>query len=315
MKIKKWKGGFRPFLTEDESMISTTSSRNTVYVYNADNGKLLHTVKTVSNVSETAVSGDGKLLAAKNTSGTISVICLETQEEICRSAMEGREGYAMLFMPDHRTLLDFDWEGRTMRLDCITGRHDILDGPGAGVKSLPKLTSHIQYDAFSNQICKLCYNGSGLPGGRVMVSPACADQIAFRTVHEFETALPRASDGLSFCRTNNYYLDRRQNQLVAADKSFTELFRKELPAPGICSVDKIWVSKDEKYLFMDFGRQCDSRDFAAYKTAKSLSCLFALDTMEQIAEFDYDYVSDFLTFDGDRKFLLATWHGSYMGVL
>ncbi|MDE6875159.1 MAG: hypothetical protein K2P87_11955 [Lachnospiraceae bacterium] len=66
---------------------------------------------------------------------------------------------------------------------------------------------------------------------------------------------------------------------------------------------------------MDFGKQCDPRDFAAYKTAKSLSCLFALDTTECVPEFDYDYVSDFLAFEADKKFVLATWQGSYMGTL
>lgn len=315
MKIKKLKGGFHPFLTEDETLLSTMNSRNSVYIYNLKTGKLLHTLKTVSNVSETAISKDQKLLAAKNTSGLMAVIRLEDEQEICRSAMEGREGYQMLFMPDHKTILDFDWEGRTMCLDCQTGSHAILDGPGPGPKTLPKLTSHIEYDAYTDQIYKFVSNGSGSPGGKVMVSPACLKGIAYETVQEFENTLPGRSGGLSFCRTNNYYVDQRQNQLVATDKNFAELFRKELPAAGVCSFDRVWVSADEKYLFMDFGRQCDPRDFAAFRTAKSLSCLYALDTMEQVAEFDYPFVSDFLMFDGDKKFVLATWQGSYLGTI
>lgn len=51
------------------------------------------------------------------------------------------------------------------------------------------------------------------------------------------------------------------------------------------------------------------------RTAKSLIGLFALDTMEQVAEFDYDYVSGFLMYDDDRKFIIPTWKGSYTGEL
>lgn len=59
--------------------------------------------------------------------------------------------------------------------------------------------------------------------------------------------------------------------------------------------------------------QCDAMDFAAMRTAKSLTGLFALDTMEQVAEFDYDNVSGFLMYDDDRKFIIPTWKGSYAG--
>lgn len=68
-------------------------------------------------------------------------------------------------------------------------------------------------------------------------------------------------------------------------------------------------------MFMDFGQQRGARDYAAAETAKFLSCLFALDTMEQAAEFDYPYVSNFLMFDDDKKLILATWKGSYLGAL
>lgn len=120
MKIeKKLKGGHRPFLSEDERTLVTTSSRNTVYVYDLENRKLTHSIKTVSNVSRTMVSRDGKRLAAKNTGGVIAVISLESGEEICRSRMEKREGEPMVFLDNEGLrLLDLDWDGRTMLLDC-----------------------------------------------------------------------------------------------------------------------------------------------------------------------------------------------------
>lgn len=83
MKIKKLKGGFTPYITTDEKLLVTVS-RNTAYVYDLESGKLQQSVKSLSNLSETAVSGDKKLLAVKNTSEMIALISLESWEEIGR---------------------------------------------------------------------------------------------------------------------------------------------------------------------------------------------------------------------------------------
>lgn len=72
MKAKKLKGGYTPYMTEDEKQLAAFS-RNTVYVYNLEDGKLLQSVKTISNVSSVAISNNKQLLVAKNTSGTIAV--------------------------------------------------------------------------------------------------------------------------------------------------------------------------------------------------------------------------------------------------
>ncbi|MDE5718439.1 MAG: hypothetical protein K2I53_12650 [Lachnospiraceae bacterium] len=45
------------------------------------------------------------------------------------------------------------------------------------------------------------------------------------------------------------------------------------------------------------------------------SSLYTLDTMEKVADFDYEYVSDFMMFDEDKQFVLATWKGSYLGTI
>lgn len=39
-KIKKFKGGFDLFVTEDEKLLVTSNSRNQVYVYDLETGKL-----------------------------------------------------------------------------------------------------------------------------------------------------------------------------------------------------------------------------------------------------------------------------------
>lgn len=317
-KIKKLKGGFDLFVTEDEKLLATSSSRNSVYVYNLETGKLVLTTKTVSNVSDKAISPDKKLLAAKNTSGEIAIISLETGEEAGRNTMEYREGEQMTFTPDSKTLLDFDWDGRTMLLDCGTLKHKILDGPTErGKKVLPRV-AYLRYDRYSNQIYKFIADSYGKSKGRVMTSPADPGNIAYEVIKEFPDAIPDHLMGrISFCRTHNFHIDIRNKQIVMTDKNFEELKRISFPqqvAESRLSPDRIQVSPCEQYIFFDMGRQYDPDDFSGtFHDAKSLSYLFRMDTMELVQEFDYDSVSDFTMIDEDRRFLIATWQGTYLG--
>lgn len=317
MKVKKLKGGYTPYITEDEKRLITVG-KNTVYVYNLEDGKLLQSVKTFNNISRAAISNNRQLLAVKNTSGTLAVFHLDSGEKICQSYMECCEGEQMLFIPDDSAVLDFDRNGRTMLFDYSGGSHSILDGPAHGKgQQLPR-TAYIRYDVHTNQIYKFMADNYGNSSGKIMASPADVDDIAFETVHETQGSeiLPNHLWGISLCKTHNYHMDIRTNQLIVTDKHFSEVSRINLPSGiGVRNAMKFRVSADEKYVFLDFDKQCDAADFAAMETAKSLSCLFALDTMEQVAEFDYEFVSDFLMFDDDKKFVLATWKGSYVGDL
>ena len=173
MKTKKLKGGFTPYITADEKLLVTVS-RNTAYVYDLESGKLQQSVKSLSNLSETAISGNKKLLAAKNTSGMIALISLESGEEIGRCAMERREGDRIVFTHDDGGVLDFDWDGRTMFLDCTGVKHQILDGPTNVVLGrLPKTVS-MHYDVYSDRIYRIMADemAGGNTKGRAQVSPA-----------------------------------------------------------------------------------------------------------------------------------------------
>lgn len=317
MKIKRLKGGYKPYITEDEKRFVSCSS-NTVYIYDLENGKLLQSVRTFRNISRVAVSHNKQLLAVKNTSGILAVFRLDSGEKICQSYMECREGEQMVFVPDDNAVLDFDWDGRTMLLDYSNGTHCILDGPAHGKgKQLPR-TAYIQYDVFTNQIYKLMADNYGESSGKIMVSSADPGHMAFKVVYETQGSeiLLDHLKGISLCKTHNYYMNFRANQLIVTDKNFTEVSRIDLPTGiGVRNAWKFWVSPGEKYVFLDFGPQCDATDFAAMRTAKSLTGLFALGTMEQVAEFDYDNVSGFLMYDDDRKFIIPTWKGSYAGEL
>lgn len=314
MKTKKIKGGFTPFISNDEKILST-AGKSIAYVYNIEEGKLLTSIRTLNNISRTAISSNKQLLAVKNTSGTLVIYNIESGEKLCQSYMECREGEQMIFVSDDSAVLDFDRDGRTMLFDYSTGKHSILDGPAHGIqKQLPR-TSYIRYDAHTNRIYKFMADNYGESSGKIMVSPADTENIAFETVNEMEL-IPDYLHGISLCKTHNYHMDTKTNQLIVTDKDFSEISRIELPSGiGIRNAETFRVSAGEKYIFLDFGQQCDYRDFAASKTAKNLSCLFTLDSMEKVAEFDYPYFSDFVMFDDDKRFVLSTWKESYLGTL
>lgn len=314
IKTKKIKGGFTLFITEDEKLLTTTSSRNTVYVYNLETKKLELQVKTISNVSDAVISPDKKLLAVKNTSGAIAIISMETGEELGKTIMEQCEGEPMTFAPDNKHVLDFDWDGRTMLLDTTTMSHYIMDGPASREKRKLPRTDYIQYDRYSKQIYKFMADEYGNSKGRIFTSSADTERISFEVVREFGDVLPDHLKGISFCSKYNYYIDIKNDEVVVTDKKFAEVSRIAYPLElKEKRTERFWISANEKYMFVSLGKQCDLRDFSAYENAKSLSYLFELSTMKVIEEFDYDYVSDFVMYDDDRKFVIATWKGSYLG--
>lgn len=107
-KDKKLAGGFEIFMAEDESLIALLS-RNTVYVYDLASKKRILAAKTVSNASCAIVSPDKKYIAAKNTSGTLALISMESGLELCRCPMEKCEGEMPFFTLDSRHVIDLDW--------------------------------------------------------------------------------------------------------------------------------------------------------------------------------------------------------------
>lgn len=76
----------------------------------------------------------------------------------------------------------------------------------------------------------------------------------------------------------------------------------------------VTVSKNTAYVYsLEDGKLQQS--IKSLSNLSETSSLYALDTMEKVADFDYEYVSDFLMFDEDKQFVLATWKGSYLGTM
>lgn len=312
-KIKKLKGGGPLYINDDETLLCTHSSRNTVYVHDLTTRKLLSQHKTVSNVCDSAISPDKKLLAAKNTSGKIELFNLETGESLGFNGMAYTEGEPMVFTADNTALLDFDWAGRTMLLDCVKLNSKILDGPPKyAEKTLPRC-SHIQYDRYSNRIYKIMADDYGDSSGRIYYSEADPDNIDFKLLKECDT-IPNHLSGISFCRSRNYYFDRNYKEkkysIVITDKDFSEVGR--IPLDNY-NLDKLWVSPDEKYIFIDYGKQCDDpKDFKKFCEAPNLSRLYLLDGMKPVQDFDYEYIDDVLMYASDSRLLISTSKGTFL---
>ena len=150
--IKKLKGGNDLYVTDDEKYLVCSNTRNSVYVHDLNTFKTVFQTKTVSNVAYYAISPDGKTLAAKNTSGEIALINMETGEEILRNKMQKSEGYPLTFTRDGKYVLDFDWDGRTMLLG-FDNQCKVLDDTLR--EEMGESVGYLQYDRFENTVYKL----------------------------------------------------------------------------------------------------------------------------------------------------------------
>ena len=68
----------------------------------------------------------------------------------------------------------------------------------------------------------------------------------------------------------------------------------------------MWVSPNEKYLFINYGRQCKDVSkvpLGERKNLPDLSVLFDLQSGEIVKEFAYDYVSDFTMYGKDSSYI------------
>ena len=297
-KINGWSWDL--FISDDEKLLAMSNGRNGIYVYDLETLKPVLKTKTVSYVGYVAVSPDRKRVAAKNTSGLMALLSMETGEEICRNKMAESEGYLMTFTDDSKYVLDLDHWGRTMLLDT-QNQFSMLD---EGFKDTVgnTLFSYLHYDRFSRNIYKIVDRGHGYKCAAAMVTPAHKDHISYKVIREFQGPAPNHLMGISFCKEKNYYLTSDKKQIVAADKDFQEIERIPLPfkdEEAYRYIRKIWVSPGEKYAFISMGG--------------TDSALFELSSMKLVREFEYDSMADFKMIEKDSKYIISTWLGTYIG--
>ena len=142
------------------------------------------------------------------------------------------------------------------------------------------------------------------------------EQAAFETVRDFKKQLPDHIHGLSFCREHNYWYDFKTEKIIKCDKDFKKLGSLNLPETNsVTKASKIWVSPDEKYLFVDYGKQCDisKTRVSEMKLIPSLSVLYDMKTLRPVKDFSYDYVSNFTMYGNDRHYIIGTWGGTFVG--
>ena len=288
------------FISDDEKLLAMSNGRNGIYVYDLETLKPVLKTKTVSYVGYVAVSPDRKRVAAKNTSGLLALLSMETGEEICRNKMAESEGYLMTFTDDSKYVLDLDHWGRTMLLD--TENHFSMLDEGFQDKDGNTLFSYLHYDRFSRNIYKIVDRGHGYKCAAAMVTPAHKDHISYKVIREFQGPAPNHLMGISFCKEKNYYLTSDKKQIVATDKNFQEIERIPLPfkdEEAYRYIRKIWVSPGEKYAFISMGG--------------TDSALFELSSMKMVREFEYDSIADFKMIEDDRRYIISTWNGTYIG--
>ena len=297
-KISGWSWDL--FISDDEKLIATSNGRNGIYVYDLETLKPVLMTKTVSYVGYVAVSPDRKRVAAKNTSGLMALLSMETGEEICRNKMAESEGYLMTFTDDSKYVLDLDHWGRTMLLD--TENHFSMLDEGFQDKDGNTLFSYLHYDRFSRNIYKIVDRGHGYKCAAAMVTPADKDHISYKVIREFQGPAPKHLMGISFCKEKNYYLTSDKKQIVATDKNFQEIERIPLPfkdEEAYRYIRKVWVSPGEKYAFISMGG--------------TDSALFELSSMKLVREFEYECLADFKMIEKDSKYIISTWLGTYIG--
>lgn len=317
-KDKKLSGGFEIFMAEDESLVALIS-RNTVYVYDLASKERILAAKTVSNASCAIVSPDKKYIAAKNTSGTLALISMQSGLELCRDPMEKCEGEMLFFTLDSKCVIDLDWGGRVMLFDTESKVHTVLDNTRPLVRC-----AFIGYDFFSKRIYRFMARDFGNSPGIVQsmvidekhLDPEHAE---FTTLRKFPFSLPDHMKGVSFCKSHNYWLDLGKKKIIRSDKDFKVKARLGIPkSNSISEPKKMWVSPNEKYLFINYGRQCKDVSkvpLGERKNLPDLSVLFDLQSGEIVKEFAYDYVSDFTMYGKDSSYIIATWSGTYIGTV
>ena len=297
-KINGW--SWNLFLSDDEKLIATSNGRNGIYVYDLETLNPVLRTKTVSYVGYVAVSPDRKLVAAKNTSGLLALISMETGEELFRNKMAESEGYLMTFTDDSKYVLDLDHWGRTMLLDT-ENQFSILD-EGFKDKDGQTLFSYLHYDRFGRNIYKIVDRGHGYKCAAAMVTSADKDHIDYKVIREFQGPAPDHLKGISFCREQNYYLTSDKKQIVVTDKDFQETGRIQMPfkdEEAYRYIQKVLISPGEKYVFISLGG--------------TDSALFELSSMKLVREFEYGSLADFKMIEDDRRYIISTWNGTYIG--
>lgn len=294
--MKKIKGGYEIVINEGKKFIFTFS-RNTVYVTDMENYKLLHKYKTISHISSVAVNVCADRFAVKNTSGKIAVFSFPSGEFLGESEMEHKEGEKIYFMDDGKNILDTDWNGKIMILNTDTFEYKVLyDFENKPVNQGRRVD--LYFDKYENKII-----ATELLTKRVY-SSNISEPLIFT---ELETdSVVKFSQRYGFVICSSCYLQygvipNDSYYIIVLDKNFKMKSKKEYNG-----IEMMRLSENEKYIFIKISEEIDQ-----FKS-KDKGLLYNCETEELIKEYDVDYISDVAFVDDDEKIIIATWSGSVM---
>lgn len=277
--MKKLRGGFSIILNKDKSL-AISFYRNTVYVNSIKDYTCITTIKSLSNISNIALSHDETKLAVKNTSGTIEILEIPEGKSMGICKMKSCEGYQMYFSEDDKYIYDFDWNGNFMLLDSNSMQYRVIYCFKQEVKP------YIFYNPYNKTI-------NALFSGSQIVQEISTDNYEIK---EKIMELYNNFNGLSWEVTfsKNFYLFYIDKKVIVLNRNFKHIFSKSVNM-GI--LKGLWLSESERLLFV-----------IIYDRAM----LYEFPKMILKQEFTYPYMSGAAFVENETKIAIATWSGTYV---
>lgn len=298
--MKKIKGGYKIAVNEEKKLLFTFS-RNTVYVTDMGNYKLLYKYKTISHISSVAVNPGSDCFAVKNTSGKIAVFSFPEGELLGESEMEHHEGYDIHFMEDGKSILDTDWTGKVMMLNIDTFNHKVLydfdNKPLNEGRHVDLYVDKYEKKIIATELLTKRVYSANLAEPLVFVEIETDSVVNFRQISDSFVICSSCYLQYGVIPNEGYYL-------VKLDKNFKMKSKKEYDG-----IKKVILSINEKYMFIKVSEEIDE-----FKS-EDKGLLYNYETGKLIKKYDIDYISDVAFVDDDRKLIIATWSGAVMDEL
>lgn len=329
--MKKLKGGFSLSVSPDSSYLISIM-QNKVYVHDVHSCNCIGGFKVFPNVSSAVMSHNGKMIAAKNTSGKIAVLEYPSGKILGTGATEKQEGCGSLcFSKDDSFIFDFDWCGNIMKLDLADFKHDVL-------YKFNKNICNSYYDEYTDEICIIDNKGN------VLISPY--ETLSFKKIKIFPKPVFLSSDifcekkaNVIFFNKEFYLFDKKFNLInkVIPDninvKSLNENIKdstnefltslkvaldketgKDIDITEAYNISESYINEldDGSGLEITYGIALSDNGKMLFAIYQDKSFLFELSSMNLIKEYNYPYTSSARFIDNDTKLAIGTWKGTYL---
>ncbi|MCL2047052.1 MAG: hypothetical protein FWG88_11810 [Oscillospiraceae bacterium] len=239
------------------------------------------------------MSNSGELIAVKNTSGRVAILAYPSGQILAVSDMCKREGYhSICFSPDDTYILDFDWNGRIMKLTVpdpnstddipISMQCEVLhDSMESMYQYNGESTGLLPYIGFDSKKNELYVIGAGY----IYTSPL--DNINFTIITEFGSLYPRQiiiGNKHNIIHTNNKFIIYDKNWSVIKSYLHNDMFSKidTLPSSNTTNNTNVFsIIEENKNIVSDISIS-DSGDLLCVNTISGNAYIFDISDEEPI---------------------------------